>query len=292
MVKACEERLACIWQVDPEESQLDQDRAKLVSNMKTPESFVFKEGEKLALFITLSCFTQKQSISSETVDESIAILRGYPQILDNLGVIFLSDRVPVSFSKLMQNWTGGQQYKNHSPVTSSGGARETLASCFSFFREPEILDERNMWFCPHCRKHVRAKKQLDIWKVPDVLIIHLKRFGGGRYAKKLDTYVDFPDQINMRQYVVGPQKNYDNLYRLYGVSNHMGGMGGGHYTANAIVQNPFNPPDPNPQWYNFNDSSARKCEASDVHSAAAYVLFYERIEAGAEPESDALLAQD
>jgi len=58
-------------------------------------------------------------------------------------------------------------------------------------------------------------------------------------------------------------------YDLYGVSNHFGGLGGGHYTAFAKNFN-------NGDWYNFNDSSASKTNKSGVCSSAAYVLFYRR----------------
>jgi ubiquitin carboxyl-terminal hydrolase 4/11/15 len=42
-------------------------------------------------------------------------------------------------------------------------------------------------------------------------------------------------------------------YELYAVSNHYGGMGGGHYTAYAKNKD---------IWYDFNDSSVHKVKAS------------------------------
>lgn len=60
----------------------------------------------------------------------------------------------------------------------------------------------------------------------------------------------------------------DYTYSLYGVVNHYGGMGGGHYTASA-----FNPI--LQKWIEFNDSSARVTNP-DVVSEAGYVLFYRR----------------
>lgn len=58
-------------------------------------------------------------------------------------------------------------------------------------------------------------------------------------------------------------------YELYAVSNHYGGMGGGHYTAYAKN---------NDVWYDFNDSSVHKVKSSEVVSSAAYMLFYRRID--------------
>ena len=153
----------------------------------------------------------------------------------------------------------------------------TLDACFGFFSLDEQLDEDNKWYCPKCKEFVCAHKKLDIWKVPQILVIQLKRFTGGRWtSKKLDQFVDFPEVIDMKKYVIGPQKDEESLnYRLFAVSNHMGGLGGGHYTACAKVRDPIDNKDKG--WHYFNDSSASHTSESNAHSSSAYVLFYERI---------------
>lgn len=52
----------------------------------------------------------------------------------------------------------------------------TLIDCFDAFMAPEELGANDRWFCPGCQTHQRAIKSLDLWKVPEVLIVHLKRF--------------------------------------------------------------------------------------------------------------------
>ena len=48
-------------------------------------------------------------------------------------------------------------------------------------------------YCPQCKKHQLATKKLDLWSLPEVLIIHLKRFSYTKYSReKLDIIVDFP----------------------------------------------------------------------------------------------------
>ena len=154
----------------------------------------------------------------------------------------------------------------------------TLSSCFSYFSTADVLDERNQWYCPKCKQFVCAEKKLDIWQVPQILIIQLKRFyGSGFTARKLDSFVDFPEILDMKQYIIGPQKNEDEVkYRLYAVSNQFGSLYGGHYTANARVRDPREPGE-DKGWYSFNDSLVSKSSESSAHSSAAYVLFYERI---------------
>lgn len=49
--------------------------------------------------------------------------------------------------------------------------------------------------CPKCKTLRKASKQLTLSKLPDVLMIHLKRFSfDGPFNDKLETMVDFPIQ--------------------------------------------------------------------------------------------------
>ena len=59
------------------------------------------------------------------------------------------------------------------------------------------------------------------------------------------------------------------IYDLFAVSNHSGGLGGGHYTAYG--KNPKTG-----KWYMFNDSSTHEVAEDTVVTKQAYVLFYRR----------------
>lgn len=52
----------------------------------------------------------------------------------------------------------------------------SIDDCFNEFKRQELLDEDNKWYCNKCKEHVQATKQLEIFKVPPILIINLKRF--------------------------------------------------------------------------------------------------------------------
>ena len=108
------------------------------------------------------------------------------------------------------------------------------------------------------------------------MIISLKRFKTSRSkfgfgGQKLDTLVEFPlEGLDMRPYVRLPeQKNADSLlYDCFGISNHFGGCGGGHYTA--FAKNPLNG-----QWYDYDDSHVSPVARHDnLVSESAYNLFY------------------
>ena len=94
-------------------------------------------------------------------------------------------------------------------------------------------------YCPNCKEHREASKKLDLWRLPEILVIHLKRFSYSRYFKnKLDTFVSFPIQkLDMGKYAKnGDASDVPYVYELYAISNHYGGLGGGHYSAYAKVR--------------------------------------------------------
>ena len=44
-------------------------------------------------------------------------------------------------------------------------------------------------YCPSCKKHQQATKKFDLWKLPKILIIHLKRFSYNRCVQQLYTFL-------------------------------------------------------------------------------------------------------
>uniref|UniRef100_A0A8C9UA76 Ubiquitin carboxyl-terminal hydrolase 8 n=1 Tax=Scleropages formosus TaxID=113540 RepID=A0A8C9UA76_SCLFO len=146
--------------------------------------------------------------------------------------------------------------------------RCSLQDCLKLFSKEEKLTDSNRVFCRHCKAHRDSTKKLEIWKVPPILLVHLKRFSyEGRWKQKLQTAVDFPlENLDLTQYVIGPRHNLKK-YNLIGVSNHYGGLDGGHYTAyckNAQKQ----------RWFKFDDHEVLDISASSVKTSAAYIFFY------------------
>jgi hypothetical protein len=149
----------------------------------------------------------------------------------------------------------------------------TLDDCIAAFLSDEKLSEQETWYCPKCKEHRQAIKKFDFWRMPEILVVHLKRFDFTKYTRdKREDLVSFPIEgldLGVHLNVPGAPGAQGTLYDLYAVSNHFGGLGGGHYTAYA--KNPVNK-----QWYNFNDSFVDRVEEDQIQTAAAYVLFYQR----------------
>jgi hypothetical protein len=80
-------------------------------------------------------------------------------------------------------------------------------------------------------------KKLDLWRLPEVLVIHLKRFSYTQFIRnKLEPFVDFPtSDLDLTPYITDKSKQPKSHFRLYAISNHYGNMGGGHYTASIYV---------------------------------------------------------
>eukprot|EP01091_Cochliopodium_minus_P018951 TRINITY_DN781_c0_g1_i1.p1 TRINITY_DN781_c0_g1~~TRINITY_DN781_c0_g1_i1.p1 ORF type:complete len:934 (-),score=338.84 TRINITY_DN781_c0_g1_i1:16-2817(-) len=156
--------------------------------------------------------------------------------------------------------SGGQSGKDDSQIN--------VYSCLEKFSAKETLTEENLWYCSQCKEHRAATKQVQLWSLPDILVIHFKRFQYNKYWRdKIDQVIDFPvEGLDMSKFVVQPTEN--SLYDLFAVSEHYGGMGGGHYTAKVKGRNN--------QWYSCDDSSTSPTSPSSTISSAAYVLFYRR----------------
>lgn len=231
------------------------------------------------------------------------------------------------------------QIKDHplfSETIASGAALASkpvsLDDCFTAFTKPETLDGGNAWKCPSCSVEREATKTISIWTLPNVLVIHLKRFTETIYNRqKLNNLIQYPvHQLDLAPYLAKrPEGCHDDRdpfrsstphsdasedendgnensgeisdksgkvdsshsfadaslefstkYELFAISNHYGGLGGGHYTA--MTRNFVNG-----VWYEFDDAQAHKItNEKELVNPSAYVLFYRRLPLSSVQASD------
>ncbi|TEA38890.1 hypothetical protein DBR06_SOUSAS610271 [Sousa chinensis] len=164
------------------------------------------------------------------------------------------------------------------------------------------------WRCPHCKQLQQGSITLSLWTLPDVLIIHLKRFRQeGDKRMKLQNMVKFPlTGLDMTPHVVKRSQSSwslpshwspwrrpyglgrdpeDYIYDLYAVCNHHGTMQGGHYTG-LQRERPGACADDSSRhvllnsvdglWYCFDDSDVQQLSEDEVCTQTAYILFYQR----------------
>uniref|UniRef100_A0A672SW18 ubiquitinyl hydrolase 1 n=1 Tax=Sinocyclocheilus grahami TaxID=75366 RepID=A0A672SW18_SINGR len=168
-----------------------------------------------------------------------------------------------------------------SATETSRAGHFTLEQCLNLFTKPEVLAPEEAWYCPKCQQHREASKQLLLWRLPNVLIIQLKRFSFRSFIwrDKINDMVDFPVRnLDLSKFCIGHKCDIQQppIYDLYAVINHYGGMIGGHYTAYARLPSNKNSQRSDVGWRLFDDSTVTTVEESQVVTRYAYVLFYRR----------------
>uniref|UniRef100_A0A3Q3WJD6 ubiquitinyl hydrolase 1 n=1 Tax=Mola mola TaxID=94237 RepID=A0A3Q3WJD6_MOLML len=180
---------------------------------------------------------------------------------------------------------------NNNNITNASGKKQAEAVVFtalSFLFLPHSaflhqLAPDDAWKCPHCKQLQQGMVKMSLWTLPDILILHLKRFRQvGERRNKLTTFVHFPlAGLDMAPHMVNqshppasqpgwkPSRRPELapphfLYDLYAVCNHHGGM-------HAFCRNSVDG-----QWYSYDDSSAEAVPEAEVCTRGAYILFYQR----------------
>ena len=78
------------------------------------------------------------------------------------------------------------------PESSSYSNRVTIDDCLQEFIKNESISEKEGFRCDGCKKVTDIIKKTVIWRLPSILILHLKRFRCSGWSKsKLETTVKF-----------------------------------------------------------------------------------------------------
>ncbi|CAG9314363.1 unnamed protein product [Blepharisma stoltei] len=157
----------------------------------------------------------------------------------------------------------------------------SIYDCLHQFTQQETLD----MICKKCPEQ-KIVGQTEIWRVPDILIIHLKRF---RYNKnrleKICNTINFPlESLDISSWMLSSEKTVGNtvsttrencMYDLFAVVNHSGGsVEGGHYTCYCLHKT-----EEKSTWLYFDDDrvySVTEDAEKEIVTSRAYILFYRR----------------
>ena len=155
---------------------------------------------------------------------------------------------------------------------------------------PEVISD---FKCSNCGQKVTINKITSLNKLPNVLVVHLKRFYLDYetcHTTKINTKMEFPTKINLKEFCIEEiTKNYsvskdeaiDDIYtrqdeyyqyELKGINIHTGSADGGHYfsyidssrdgTGNILEVSP-NGKD---SWLTFNDSQVSEFDTDKIPS--------------------------
>lgn len=155
------------------------------------------------------------------------------------------------------------------------GKNLSLNDCLKYFNRKEELDQNNLVESKMNYGKQKISKQESLWKLPNYLFIHLKRFeynDYGKILKKDNTPVFYPEEIDFSN-VIDPSskyKNLDNKYYLYALTLHQGiltnRLSCGHYIS--YVKNKYNN-----KWYLYNDDKPVE-RVYNIQNNNTYILYY------------------
>ena len=193
----------------------------------------------------------------------------------------------------------GSHQQQHQQWQGGGGRIDTSTL-------PPPMSPSCKWRCPKCNVPRHFSKKIDLLRLPDVLVVSLNRFHSSSdrssRPKKVNDLIHFPlDHLDLSFTLPSPSSSkagkpsYSSsataanssrlaaaaaassspssssscIFDLFCVSNHIGSMSRGHYTASCRTLEG--------NWFAFNDCIVSPLrDALDVVSAEAYVLFYVR----------------
>ncbi|XP_058459184.1 ubiquitin carboxyl-terminal hydrolase 31 isoform X2 [Malaya genurostris] len=202
------------------------------------------------------------------------------------------------------------QMKEKMPASSA----LTLEQCLEHYTKAETLSAEDAWRCPHCQKYLPVVKTLGLWSLPDIMVIHFKRFRQqqlrGPQSAKLTTLVKFPlNGFDMSPHLARdpnveasapsfednwspwrrtskrhtthsshqqsfPLQVMDNQYDLYAVCYHQGDTLETGHYT-AACKNPYDH-----HWYKFDDQRVTQVPndrvQEEIVNNEAYILFYQR----------------
>jgi ubiquitin C-terminal hydrolase len=139
------------------------------------------------------------------------------------------------------NPTCGHCTHNFEPFTSflldipEDAACPTITSMLRAYLKDEIINDG--WKCEKC-SHTTYKKDIKIWKLPDVLFIIMKRFGNDGMKNTKDIQIN--KTICFKKGTIMHDKSIEKSYILSSFGMHYGQMinfnNGGHYCAICNIE--------------------------------------------------------
>lgn len=271
---------------------------------------------------------QDPSCDADTYLESNVEHPLFTEMIDLALSVLPTDAGPAHV-KLLIEWTNPERFFSdmtdpfveHESVSQMkekipGSSSLTLEQCLEHYTKAETLSAEDAWRCPHCQKYLPVVKTLGLWSLPDIMVIHFKRFRQqqlrGPQAAKLTTLVKFPlTGFDMSPHLARDSNaeassvsngTEDNWSPWRKTTNRYTKHSSNHYNQNSLpMDNRYdlyavcyhqgdtletghytaackNPYDH--QWYKFDDQRVAQVPneriQEEIVNNEAYILFYQR----------------
>jgi ubiquitin C-terminal hydrolase len=172
-------------------------------------------------------------------------------------------------------WESFNSLKIPVPAGGLGQDPPTLESMLQEEMAPETIEG---YQCDKCPQRTEAKRFMRVWRLPQTLILVIKRFTPD--GRKIHTRIAplVPSEGSPRLAIAftpyfsqdSPERNGATHYTLRGIVDHHGSSRGGHYTAQCRhAQADI--------WHMYDDEGVGEITSGQPHFGdSTYMLFFER----------------
>jgi ubiquitin C-terminal hydrolase len=168
---------------------------------------------------------------------------------------------------ISHKWETFNTLKVGVPKTQSEAPPDILELLTKEF-EGEVIEGYSCDKCSPTR--TTAKRKVSIWRLPQTLILCLKRFNynGSKIHTSISASAANPLSMLPLFSEESPEKGGTTDYSLRAIVDHHGSASGGHYTAQCKDKI-------DSQWYVYDDEHTQPIQ-SPLIGGSTYILFYER----------------
>lgn len=146
----------------------------------------------------------------------------------------------------------------------------TLNDCLDGFTSTEKLTDK--YKCDKCMVYTEGTKTMSFWNLPEILIIHYKRFKSEQthnsvQSRKISAMIEYPLTLDMTNYMCEYNRK-PTQYELTSVIHHYGQCNCGHYVSFSKINN---------NWFLFNDGNITHVSnvEREIMTDSTYIMVYE-----------------
>jgi ubiquitin C-terminal hydrolase len=144
--------------------------------------------------------------------------------------------------------------------------KPTLLECLKGDLNDETIEG---YQCDNCKKHTKASRKTRVWKLPQNLIVVLKRFTyDGRKISKPIEHVSTILSLETLYSELSPNKK-DSNYTALSTVDHHGSAHGGHYTTQGLHNSEH-------KWYLYDDQSVHQID-NPKFGETTYIIFLTKL---------------
>ena len=141
-----------------------------------------------------------------------------------------------------------------------------ISKCIDKLLLTQTLSDENRWFCNVCNVKQDCTLFVEVKKVPNILILHLKRFikNGSNIFRDNSILACNPYSLSLKT-TTDNEISLSHSYKLVAQICHSGTFSRGHYWANILNGS---------TWLKCNDKSVMPIKPDALNNRDSYVLFY------------------